>query len=326
MVNREITFLEAIREALREEMKRDETVFIIGEDVGVFGGCFGVTGTLVKEFGKERVIDTPISEAAIVGAAAGAAATGMRPVPEVMFSDFTGRCFDEINNQIAKMRYMFGGKAKLPLTIRTAIGAGLSAAGQHSQCLYSLYVHLPGLKVVAPSTPYDAKGLLKSSIRDNNPVMYFEHKVLYGLKGPVPEEEYTIPLGKADIKKEGKDVTIVATALMVQKALIATEMLKKDGISAEVVDPRTLAPLDEKTILGSVKKTGRVVIVDEDYPRCGLATDIAATIADEGFDYLDAPIKRVVPPNTSIPFSPVLEKFWMPDEGKIVKTVKEIVT
>jgi len=325
LAEREITFLEAIREALREEMKRDETVFIIGEDVGVYGGAFGVTGPLVKEFGEKRVIDTPVSEEAIIGAAVGAAATGLRPVPEIMFVDFIGRCFDDVINQAAKMRYMFGGKAKLPLTIRTTIGAGMGAAAQHSQCLYSLFAHLPGLKIVVPSTPYDAKGLLKTAIRHDNPVMYFEHKMLYGLKGPVPEREYTIPLGEADIKREGEDVTVVATAMMVHKALAAAKTLEREGTSAEVVDPRTLVPLDEGTILDSVKKTGRLVVVDEDYPRCSVAADIVAIVADEVFDYLDAPIKRVVPPNTPIPFCPVLEKFWMPDEDKIIKAVREIV-
>lgn len=325
MGTRELTFAEALNEALRQEMERDPTVIVMGEDVGVYGGIFGVTKDLIKKFGPERVIDTPISEAGFIGAGVGAAATGLRPVVELMFVDFFGVAMDQIYNQAAKMRYMFGGKIKVPITIRTTIGAGLSAAAQHSQVLYSIFAHVPGLKVVVPSTPYDAKGLLITAIRDDDPVMFFEHKMLYGMKGPVPEEPYTIPFGQADVKREGSDVTIVATALMVHKALEAADLLAKEGVSAEVVDPRTIVPLDKEAILKSVRKTGRLVVVDEDYDRCGFAAWIAAIVADEAFEYLDAPIKRVTTPTVPIPFSPVLERYILPDAEKIVKAVKAVV-
>lgn len=321
---REITFVEALNEALRQEMERDPTVIVMGEDVGVYGGIFGVTKGLLEKFGSNRVIDTPISEAGFIGAAIGAAATGLRPVVELMFVDFFGVAMDQIYNQAAKMRYMFGGKIKIPLVIRTTIGGGLSAAAQHSQVLYSIFAHVPGLKIVVPSTPYDAKGLLITSIRDDNPVMFFEHKLLYGIKGPVPEEPYTIPLGRADIKREGSDVTIVGLALTVHHALQAAEILAKEGISAEVIDPRTIVPLDKEAILKSVQKTGRLVIVDEDYDRCGFASWVAAIVADEAFEYLDAPIKRVTTPNVPIPFSPPLEKHVLPSPEKIVAAVKSI--
>jgi pyruvate dehydrogenase E1 component beta subunit len=322
---REISFLEALNEALRQEMERDPTVIVMGEDVGVYGGVFGVTKGLLEKFGFERVIDTPISEAGFIGAAIGAAATGLRPVVELMFVDFFGVAMDQIYNQAAKMRYMFGGKIKVPITIRTTIGGGLSAAAQHSQVLYSIFAHVPGLKVVVPSTPYDAKGLLISSIRDDNPVMFFEHKLLYPVKGPVPEEPYTIPLGKADVKREGSDVTVIGLALTVHQALEAADILAKEGISVEVIDPRTIVPFDKEAILKSVRKTGKVVIVDEDYDRCGFASWVAAIIADEAFEYLDAPIKRVTTPNIPIPFSPPLEKHILPSTEKIIRAVETVV-
>lgn len=329
-VKRELTFKEAITEALMQEMERNEKVFLMGEDLQVFygGGPFGVTPAekFVKKFGPERVIDTPISEAGFIGAAAAAAATGLHPVVELMFVDFFGVCMDQIYNQAAKMRYMFGGQAKVPMVIRTVIGGGFGFAAHHSQCLYSIFAHVPGLKIVIPSTPYDAKGLLASAIRDEDPVMVFEHKGLYSsAKGPVPEEPYTIPFGKADIKREGKHVTVVATSLMVHKAINAAQRLEKEGISLEIVDPRTIVPLDKKTILESVKKTSKLVIVDEDYERCGFASEIAAMVAEEGLFYLDSPIKRVATPNVPIPYSPALEKVVIPDEDRIIKTVKQIV-
>ena len=329
-VKRELTFKEAITEALMQEMERNEKVFLMGEDLQVFygGGPFGVTPAekFVKKFGPERVIDTPISEAGFIGAAAAAAATGLHPVVELMFVDFFGVCMDQIYNQAAKMRYMFGGQAKVPMVIRTVIGGGFGFAAHHSQCLYSIFAHVPGLKIVIPSTPYDAKGLLASAIRDEDPVMVFEHKGLYSsAKGPVPEEPYVIPFGKADIKREGKHVTVVATSLMVHKAINAAQTLEKEGISLEIVDPRTIVPLDKKTILESVKKTSKLVIVDEDYERCGFASEIAAMVAEEGLFYLDSPIRRVATPNVPIPYSPALEKVVIPDEDRIIKTVKQIV-
>jgi pyruvate dehydrogenase E1 component beta subunit len=322
---RKMTVAEAIREALRLEMKRDERVFIMGEDVGKFGGCFGVTQGLYEEFGPGRVKDTPISETAIIGSAVGAAATGMRPVPEIMFCDFLTVPMDQLVNQAAKMRYMFGGKAKIPMTVRVPIGAGMSAAAQHSQSLEAWFIHVPGLKVVMPSTPADHAGLLISSIRDDNPVMFFEHKMLYGVEGEVPDEIEPIPLGKADIKREGEDVSVIATSMMVYKSLEAAKELEKDGISIEVIDPRTLFPLDKETIFESVKKTNRVVIVHEAVKRGGVGAEIAAQIADEVFDYLDAPIKRVAALNVPIPFSPSLEKYVIPDVKDIIKAVKSIV-
>ncbi|MCC6003437.1 MAG: alpha-ketoacid dehydrogenase subunit beta [Thermofilum sp.] len=325
MAVREITFVEALNEALRQEMERDSSIFVIGEDVGVYEGIFGVTKGLFKKFGPDRVIDTPISEAGFIGLCVGAAIAGLRPVVELMFVDFFGVAMDQIYNQAAKLRYMTGGKAKIPLTIRTTIGGGLRAAAQHSQVLYSIFAHVPGLKVIVPSTPYDAKGLLISAIRDDNPKIFFEHKKLYGIKGPVPEEPYTIPLGKADVKREGKDVTVVAAAYMVHEALKAAEKLEKEGISVEVIDPRTLVPLDKETILASVKKTGRLVIADEDYDRCGFASWVASIVADEAFGSLKAPIKRVTTPNVPIPFSPPLEDEILPNATKIENAVKSIV-
>lgn len=322
---RKLTMRAAINEALLQEMRRDPNVYVIGEDVGVFGGCFGVTAGLIDEFGPKRVIDTPITESAIVGNALGAAATGLRPVAEIMFMDFVGVTMDQIYNQAAKMRYMFGGKAKIPMVIRTACGAGGSAAAQHSQSLEAWFMHVPGLKVVAPSTAYDAKGLLISSIRDDNPVIFVEHKFIYGLEGEVPEDTYTVPLGKADVKRQGSDVTIIATMAMVHKALEAAEELSKEGISVEIVDPRTLQPLDGETIIESVKKTHKVVIVHESVKFAGPGAEIAAMIAEEAFDYLDAPIKRVAAPFTPVPFSPVLEQEYIPSKEKIIAAVKEAV-
>ena len=322
---RKLTIRAAINEALRQEMKRDPDVYVLGEDVGVFGGCFGVTAGLIDEFGPERVIDTPITESAIVGSAVGAAATGLRPVAELMFMDFVGVTLDQIFNQAAKMRYMFGGKATIPMVIRTACGAGGSAAAQHSQSLEAWFMHVPGLKVVAPSTSYDAKGLLVSSIRDDNPVIFVEHKFIYDMEGEVPEDLYTVPLGKADVKREGSDVTVIATMAMVHRALEAAEELSKEGVSVEVVDPRTLQPLDNETIIESIKKTHKVVIVHEAVKFAGPGAEIAAMIADEAFDYLDAPVKRVAAPFTPVPFSPVLEKEYIPGKEKIIAAVREVV-
>jgi pyruvate dehydrogenase E1 component beta subunit len=323
---RKITYREALREALREEMQRDSTVFLLGEDIGKYwGGAFKVTEGLAEEFGEERVRDTPISESAIIGTGVGAAITGMRPVAEIMFGDLTALAMDQIANQAAKIRYMFGGQAKCPLVIRTPFGAGVNIASHHSQSLEAWFMHVPGLYVAVPSMPYDAKGLLKSAIRGNNPVMFCEHKLLYPIEGEVPEEEYTIPFGLADVKREGEDVTIVATLYMVHKALNAAEILQKEGISVEVVDPRTLTPVDKQTIIDSVKKTGRIVIVSEDCKTAGVSAEIAAIIAEEAIDYLDAPIKRVAEPDTPIPFSPPLEQYVIPDEKAIIKAVKEIV-
>lgn len=322
---RQLSYSEAIREALRLEMRRDSNVFILGEDVGQFGGCFGVTGDLWKEFGEDRVRDTPISETAIIGTAVGAAVTGMRPVAEIMFCDFLTVCMDQLVNQAAKMRYMFGGKAVVPLTVRTPVGGGISAAAQHSQSLEAWFTHVPGLKVVMPSTAADAKGLLTAAIRDDNPVMFFEHKLLYPVKGDVPEGEYVVPLGRADVKREGSDVTVIATSIMVNRALEAAEALAAEGISLEVIDPRTLVPLDEETILASVEKTGRVVIAHEAVTRSGFGAEIAAIIAEKALDYLDAPIKRVGSKPAPIPFSGVLEQFVLPGSQDIIAAVKELV-
>jgi len=323
---RQITYREALREALREEMLRDKTVFVLGEDVGRYWhGAFNVTKGLAEEFGDERVRDTPISESAIIGVATGAAITGMRPVAEIMFGDLSALAMDQIANQAAKLRYMFGGQTNVPVVIRTPFGAGVNIASHHSQSLEAWFMHVPGLKIAMPSTPYDAKGLLKTAIRDDDPVMFFEHKLLYPIEGPVPEEEYTIPFGVADVKREGEGVTIVATLYMVHKALAAAKMLSKEGIDAEVIDPRTIVPLDKQAIVNSVKKTGRIVIVTEDCKTGGVSAEIAAVVAEEALDYLDAPIKRVAEPDTPIPFSPTLEQFVIPNEKSIVKAVKEIV-
>ena len=327
MKMKEITFQKAINEAIDEEMAKDPTVFILGEDIGKhWGGSLGELAGLYDKYGAERVRETPISETAILGGAIGAAATGMRPIAYLYFDDFLGVCGDELINQL-QMKYMYGGKIKLPLTITAYIGAGLSAAHQHSKCLFGWLMNISGLKIVAPSTPYDAKGLLKSAIREDNPVIFLEHKVLLLSRetSQIPEEEYTIPLGKADIKREGKDVTVVAIALMVHRALAAADKLQEKGISIEVVDPRSLVPLDKQAIIDSVKKTGRLVIMDEEPKTASAAAEISAMVAEEAFDFLDAPIRRVCAPNTPIPFSPVLEKFWMPDEENLIQAVTEIM-
>jgi pyruvate/2-oxoglutarate/acetoin dehydrogenase E1 component len=323
---RKIAYRDALREALREEMCRDPSVFLLGEDIGrCWGGAFKVTNGLAEEFGDDRVRDTPISESAIIGTAVGAAITGMRPVAEIMFGDLTALAMDQIANQAAKIHYMFGGQAKCPLVIRTPFGAGVNIASHHSQSLEAWFMHVPGLYVAAPSTPYDAKGLLKTAIRGNNPVFFCEHKLLYPVEGEVAEEEYTIPFGMADVKKEGSDATIVATLYMVHTALKAAMTLEKEGISAEVVDPRTLTPLDKHAIMRSVKKTGRIVIVSEDCKTAGVSAEIAASVGEEALDYLDAPIKRLAEPDTPIPFSPSLEQYVIPNEKTIIKAVKEVV-
>jgi pyruvate dehydrogenase E1 component beta subunit len=322
---REITYREAIKEGLVQEMRRDKSVIFLGEDIGKFGGIFGVTKSVQSEF-PDRVLDTPIAEAGFVGCAIGAAMTGLRPVVELMFFDFCTVCFDQIANHAAKLRFLTGGQVKVPLTIRSPYGASMRYGPQHSQALYSIFVHFPGLKVVIPSDPYSAKGLLAGAIRDNNPVLYLEHKGMYGMRGPVPEGECVIPLGEAAIVKEGKDVTVVASGLMLQRSLSAAQKLQEQGISAEVLDLRTLAPLDRPKIVDSVKRTHKLVVVDEDYPKCGMAEHVAAVVSDEAFEYLDAPIKRVTPPDTQIPFSPVLEDAYLPSEEKIAEAVRGLVS
>jgi len=319
---RTLTIAEAIREALTEEMRRDPTVFLMGEDIGRAGGVFMVTKGLVEEFGADRVMNTPISEAGYAGLGVGAAMTGMRPVVEIMFNDFLTLAMEQIVNQAAKMHYMTGGQVCVPLVIRTALGAGRGAAAQHSQSFQAWMAHVPGLKVVLPSTPYDAKGLLKAAIRDANPVIYMEAKMCYGIQGPVPSEEYLVPIGVADVKRVGTDVTLVATSSMVQVALRAAEMLDKEGISAEVVDPRSLKPLDKETILASVKKTGRAVVIDEGCREYGATAEIASIIADEAFDALDAPVKRIGALDVPVPMAPVLERETIPNEQQVVETVK----
>jgi len=322
---KKIRYVQALNEALREEMLRDERVFLMGEDIAIYGGAYQVTRGLYDEFGAERVRDTPISEAAIAGAAAGAAMTGTRPVAEIMYIDFSTIATDQIVNIAAKNRYMFGGKSTVPVVYRTQGGAGRGIAEHHSQSLEAWYQHIPGIFVVMPSTPFDAKGLLKTCIRDDNPVMFIEQKLLYGTEGEVPEGEYTVPLGVADVKREGTDVTIVAYSRMVLLALEAAEDLAKEGISVEVVDPRTLKPLDAKTIIGSVKKTGRAVVVHEGYRTCGVGAEIAAQIMEEAFDYLDAPVLRVAGEDVPIPMSPVLEEAAIPSKTKIIEAVKKLV-
>jgi pyruvate/2-oxoglutarate/acetoin dehydrogenase E1 component len=323
---REITYAEAIREALRQEMRRNERVFLIGEDIGIYGGAFGVTYGLLEEFGEERVRDTPISEQTIAGAATGAALTGMRPVAEIMFMDFVALAMEQLANQAAKIHFMFGGKAKVPMVLRTPAGAGTGAAEQHSQSLEAWFVHVPGLKVVMPSTPYDAKGLLLSAIRDDNPVIFVEHKLLYSTKGPVPEEEYTIPLGVADVKREGSDVTVVATSVMVKRALAAAEKLAQDGIEVEVIDPRTLKPLDTEAITQSVAKTGRAIIVHEAPKTGGFGAEVSACITEgESFFYLEAPVRRLAGMDVPIPYNRNLERGVVPQEEDIIEAVREIV-
>jgi len=324
---RTISYSEAIREALAEEMSRDPSVFILGEDVGAFGGVFGVTQGLFEEFGPERVRDTPISEAAIVGAALGAALMGMRPVAEIMFGDFVTVAMDQLVNQAAKARYMSGGKAKVPLTIRVATGAPGSAAAQHSQSVESWFLNVPGLKIVVPATPYDAKGLLKSAIRGEDPVLFFEHKMLYAVKGDVPEteEDYVVPFGQAAIHRVGSDATVIALGGMVQHALTAAEQLAEDNISVEVIDPRTLVPFDKETVINSVQKTGRVIIVHEAHQRGGPGAEISALIAEEAVQWLDSPIVRVAAKNVPLPYSPILEEYVLPSVEDIVRAVTGLV-
>ena len=331
-MDRKITYKQAINEALAQEMERDKTVVVMGEDVAggsgtngqmdAWGGVLGVTKGLWDKFG-DRVLDTPITESAFVGAAIGAAISGLRPVVELMFVDFMGVCFDQIFNQAAKFRYMFGGKAVTPLVIRTMVGAGLRAAAQHSQALYPVFTHIPGLKCVVPSTPYDAKGLLIQAIRDNDPVIFFEHKCLYSLQGEVPEEPYAIPFCEANYVREGRDVTIVTLGRMVHVALDAASQVAKDGVECEVLDLRTTSPMDESSILESVEKTGRLVVIDEASPRCNIATDVSALVAQKAFGSLKAPIRMVTPPHTPVPFSDVLEDLYVPGPAQAAAAILE---
>jgi pyruvate/2-oxoglutarate/acetoin dehydrogenase E1 component len=333
-VERRITFRQAINEALTQEMERDKRVVIMGEDVvggsgtdgamDAWGGVLGVTKGLWGKFG-DRIMDTPITESAFVGAAIGAATAGLRPVVELMFVDFMGVCFDQIFNQAAKFRYMFGGKAITPVVVRTMFGAGFRAAAQHSQCLYPIFTHIPGLKCVVPSSPYDAKGLLIQSIRDDDPVMFFEHKLLYSMEGEVPEEPYTLQLGEANVMREGDDVTIVSLGRMVHTAAEAAAALSSEGIDCEVIDLRTTSPLDEDSILESVERTGRLVVVDEASPRCNIATDISAAVAQKRFACLKAPIQMVTPPHTPVPFSDALEDLYIPNASRIASAVRDVV-
>jgi pyruvate dehydrogenase E1 component beta subunit len=332
-VARTISYREALNEALAQEMERDESVIVLGEDNAggagapgepdAWGGVLGVTKGLYGKF-PGRVLDTPISESAFIGAAVGAATRGLRPVAELMFIDFMGVCFDQIFNQAAKFRYMFGGKAVTPVVIRAMYGAGLRAAAQHSQALYPLFTNIPGLKVVVPSSPYEAKGLLIQSIRDDDPVIFCEHKAMYDTVGEVPEESYTIPFGEANVVRDGDDVTIVALGRMVSVAVEAAEELARAGIQCEVIDPRTTSPLDADTIIESVENTGRLVVVDESTPRCSMATDISALVAKEAFGSLRAPIETVTAPHTPVPFSPVLEDLYVPDAQRVVNAVKSV--
>lgn len=336
-MSRKISMSQAINEAMAMAMRKDENVILMGEDVAggaevdhlqddeAWGGVLGVTKGLVQEFGRDRILDTPIAEAGYMGAAMAAASTGLRPIAELMFNDFIGSCLDEVLNQGAKFRYMFGGKAQVPVTIRTMHGAGFRAAAQHSQSLYALFTSIPGLKVVVPSSPYDAKGLLLSAIEDNDPVIFFEDKTLYNMVGEVPEGYYTIPIGKAEMKRKGSDLTIVAIGKQVHTAMEVAEKLTAKGIEVEIVDPRSLSPLDEESILSSVAKTNRLIVIDEANPRCSVATDIAALVADKGFDTLDAPIKRITAPHTPVPFSPPLEDIYLPTSEKVIQAVSELL-
>jgi pyruvate dehydrogenase E1 component beta subunit len=321
---RELTFAEAVREALAEEMRRDKRVCILGEDVAEAGTPFKVLSGLFEEFGKERVLNTPISEAGFTGIGVGAAMTGLRPVVDIMFGDFSTLIMDQIVNQAAKVHYMSGGKWKVPMVLRTTMGATRRSAAQHSQSLHAWFSHVPGLKVALPSTPYDAKGLLKTAIRDENPVVFFEDKMMFRMKGPVPSGEYTIPLGVADVKREGRDITIVATSSMVQVALGAAAMLEEEGISAEVIDPRTTWPLDERTLVESAKKTSRAIVMDEGYGRYGVTAEIASIIADQAFFYLDKPVKRLGAMHVPIPFSPPLEDVTVPTERSVFDLAREM--
>lgn len=336
---REILFMNAINEALDQAMEKDESVVLMGEDIAggaevqhleeanedAWGGVMGVTRGLMPKFGRERVIDTPLSEMGYMGAAVGMAVTGLRPVPELMFNDFIGFAFDSILGQGSKMRYMFGGKAKVPMTVRTMHGAGASAAAQHSGSYYGLFGSIPGVKVVVPATPYDAKGLLLSAIEDDNLVIFSEDKTLYGTKGEVPGEYYTVPIGEADIKRKGEDLTIVTIGKMLFVGLEVADILEKDNVSVEVIDLRTVAPWDQKTVIESVKKTGRLIVIDEANPHNNTATDIASVVSDKAFDYLDGPIKCVCAPNTPVPFAPNLEKLYIPDAKKVLTEASEII-
>jgi pyruvate dehydrogenase E1 component beta subunit len=339
MTARRLTFRDAINEAIRLEMHRDPTVIVLGEDIAggaslphiegeskeAKGGAVGATRGLRPEFGSSRVLDTPISESGYIGAAVGAAVTGLRPIAELMFVDFFGVCFDQMFNQAAKLRYMSGGKMRVPVVIRAMIGAGFRAGAQHSECLYSIFAHIPGLKVVVPSTPYDAKGLLTAAIRDDDPVIFFEHKLLYHTQGGVPEESYVLPLGKADVKREGNDVTIITLGRMVHLSLSAAEQLSGLGIDTQVIDLRSISPLDETAILEGIKKTHRLLVVDEDNPRCSLATDVVALVASRAFHYMDAPPRMVTAPHSPVPFSPSLEDAYLPCIEDIVSAVKALM-
>jgi pyruvate dehydrogenase E1 component beta subunit len=323
---REITYLEAIREAMTQEMERDDTVFLIGEDIGVYGGAFQVTNGMYEKFGPDRILDTPITELGLTGAAVGAALVGMRPIAEIMFMDFTTLASEQLVNQAAKLRFMFGGKATVPMVLRTPAGSGTGAAEHHSQSLENWFVHVPGLKVVMPTTPYDAKGLLISAIRDNNPVLFIEHKLLYKTKGEVPEEMYTIPLGESDVKRKGTDLTIVATSIMVSRALEAAEKLSAEGIEVEIVDPRTLRPLGTAPIIQSVKKTGKVLIVHEAVKTGGFGGELAAMIAEsEAFGYLDAPIVRLAGREMPVPYNRNLELHTVPQVEDIYTKALDLV-
>lgn len=322
---REIEYREAIREAIIEEMDRDRKVFLIGEDIGIYGGAFKAYKGLLDKYGPDRVINTPISEAAIIGAGIGAALTGYRPIVEIMFIDFATLAMDQIANQAAKIHFMSGGSLNVPLVIRTQGGVGKGLATQHSQSLEAWFYHIPGLKVVMPSTSYDVKGLLKTAVRDNSPVIFIEHKMIYPVKSPVPDEEYTIPFGKADIKRKGEDITIFAYSNMVLRSLEAAEELEREGISCEVIDPRTLVPLDIDTVVNSVKKTGRLIIVSEACRRGSVASDISARITERAFDYLSAPVKIVAGLDTPIPYNSTLEQASIPQKADIIKAVKELL-
>jgi len=321
----ELTYAEALRQALREEMLRDPHVILMGEEIGVFEGVYKVTRGLLQEFGPERVRDTPISEAAIAGAAVGAALAGLKPVAEIMYMDFVTICLDQIATNAAKMRFMSGGKLKVPFVLRTQYSLGRMHGAQHSQFYPSIFFQVPGLKVVLPSTPYDAKGLLKASIREDNPVVFVESGALYRTKGQVPEEEYVLPLGQCDIKRKGNDLTIVAVSRVVGEALTAAARLEEQGVSAEVIDPRTTQPLDKSTIVESVKKTGRLIIASDDVKSGGIGSEIAAIVVEEAFDSLDAPILRVASADTPIPFSPPLEQAYMPNAQKIMEAAKRLI-
>jgi len=322
---RELTYADALREALREEMLRDPRVVLMGEEIGVFEGVYKVTRGLLKEFGPERVRDTPISEAAIAGAAIGAALAGLKPVAEIMYMDFVPICLDQIATQAAKMHFMSGGKLKVPMVLRTQYSLGRAHGSQHSQFFPSWFFQVPGLKVVLPSTPHDAKGLLKAAIRDGNPVVFIESGMLYRTKGPVPEDDYVIPLGQCDVKRKGNDLTVVAVSRLVNEALAAAVKLEQQGLTVEVIDPRTIQPLDLTTILQSVKKTGRLMVASDDVKSGGIGSEIAAAVIEEAFDSLDAPIVRVASPNMPIPFSPALEQAYMPNAERIVEAAKKLI-